>query len=265
VIIRTPDAEIFYTTMGQGPDVVLLHPFPTSHAFWLPITEQLAQRYRLILPDLRGHGASSPGDGPVLMSKHAADLAAICRDAQVTRAVFVGVSIGGYILFEFWRRYREHVRALVLANTKASSDTPEARAARLQAATQVLQRGSDQFLDDTLPKLVGESTRRNRPDVAADLRRLMQQPPASISALQQGMAARPDSVATLAGINVPTLIIAGDEDTTTPLPDAQLLNTKIPGSRLAVIPQAGHYALHERPDDALRLLHSFLTSVAVEM
>lgn len=261
MLVHTSDADIFYTTLGQGPDVVLLHPFPTSHAFWAPIADQLSQRYRLILPDLRGHSASAPGDGPATMSKHASDLAAICRHAGATRAVFVGVSLGGYILFEFWRSYREYVRALVLANTKATPDTPEARATRLQAADDVLHRGPNDFLDATLLKLVGETTRHNRPDVADHLRRLMQQPAEYIAAVQQGMAARPDSVPTLPTINVPTLIIAGDEDTATPLSEHQLMQSKIPGARLQVIPHAGHYSPHERPEDALRLLRSFLDSL----
>ncbi|HUS18973.1 MAG TPA: alpha/beta fold hydrolase [Terriglobales bacterium] len=259
--VHNDGADIVYTTMGKGPDVVLLHPFPTSHAFWFPVAERLAQRYRLILPDLRGHGASAAGDRPATMEKHAADVAAVCRDAGVTRAVFGGISIGGYILFEFWRNYRDQVRALMLCNTKATADTAEARTTRLQAADDVLRRGPDAFLDSTLPKLVGESTRRNRPDIASQLRRMMQQSAAGISAVQRGMAERPDSLPTLPTINVPTLIIAGDEDTTTPLADAQLMQQKIPGSRLQVVPQAGHYAVQEKADDAHRIIRSFLDSL----
>lgn len=248
--------------MGQGPDVVLLHPFPATHKFWLPFAERLSQRYRLILPDLRGHGASTPGSGPATMQKHAADIAAVCRDAGVARAAFCGVSIGGYILFEFWRSYRPQVRALVLCNTKATADTPEARSTRLQAAEDVTQKGPDAFLDSLLPKLVGESTRRNRPDVAAHLRRMIQQQAAGIAAVQRGMAERPDSLPTLSTINVPALIVAGDEDTLTPLADSQLMHQKLSGSALQVIPQAGHYAVHEKADDAHRIIRGFLDGLA---
>ena len=261
MFVRSQDAEIFYTIMGQGPDVVLLHPFPATHAFWLPVAERLSQRYRVILPDLRGHGASGIGEGPASMQKHAADVASVCRAADVTRAVFGGVSIGGYILFEFWRSYRAQVRALMLCNTKASADTPEARTTRLQAADDVLQRGPDAFLDSMLPKLVGETTRRSRPDLAAHLRRMMQQKAERIAAVQRGMADRPDSLPTLPTINAPTLILAGDEDTLTPVADAQQMQQKIPGSVLQVIPQAGHYAVHEKAEDAHRILRGFLDSL----
>lgn len=261
--IRSPidSAEIEYTIMGQGQDLVLLHPFPVSHAFWLPIADRLAHRYRLILPDLRGHGASTAGDGPALMSKHVSDVLAVCRDANVARAVFAGVSIGGYILFELWRTDRSLFRALILANTRAPADTPEARAARLQSAADVLERGPHPFLDGLFPKLVGETTRRNRPDVAAHIRGLMQLSTAGIAAVQRGMAERPDSMPTLSTINVPTLIIAGGEDTLTPVADAQTMQQKISGSVLHVIPETGHYALHEKPEDGHRLLRQFLDAL----
>ena len=99
--LSSDDAEFFYTVMGDGPPVVLLHPFPANHKVWLPAAELLADRYRLILPDLRGHGQSSPGAGPATMQKHAADLLRLSDACGVGKAVFVGVSVGGYVLFEF--------------------------------------------------------------------------------------------------------------------------------------------------------------------
>ncbi|HKC70437.1 MAG TPA: alpha/beta fold hydrolase, partial [Terriglobales bacterium] len=116
--IKSGDAEIAYQVLGKGAPVVLLHPFPANHEFWKPAAERLATRYRVLLPDLRGHGDSEVGEGPATMEKHAADLARVCDETGIGRAVFVGVSIGGYILFEFWRRYRQRVRALVLSDTR---------------------------------------------------------------------------------------------------------------------------------------------------
>src|ERR1700747_1321408 len=104
--IKSGDAEIVYWALGDGPPVVLLHPFPVNHEFWLPVAEALSTRYRLILPDLRGHGDSAIGDGPATMEKHAADIARVMDDAQIGRAPLIGVSLGGYALFEFLRQYR---------------------------------------------------------------------------------------------------------------------------------------------------------------
>ena len=100
--IRSGDAEIAYSVLGDGPPVVLLHPFPVNHEFWIPAAQALTSRYRVILPDLRAHGESQAGEGSATMEKHASDIARVLDHAEVGRAVFAGVSIGGYILFECW-------------------------------------------------------------------------------------------------------------------------------------------------------------------
>src|ERR1700732_2829221 len=140
--INSGDAEIVYWALGDGAPVILLHPFPANHEFWLPVAQSLATRYRVILPDLRGHGDSGRGEGPATMDKHASDIARVMDDADIGRAPLVGVSIGGYVLFELWRRHRGRVAALGLFNTKAPADSSEARASRLQAANEVLERGT---------------------------------------------------------------------------------------------------------------------------
>src|SRR5262245_28690741 len=140
---RSNDAEIFYRIEGDGSPVVLLHPFPANHEFWRTIVPALSSRYRLILPDLRGHGESEIGDGPAFMEKHALDLARLLDAVGVGRVAFAGVSIGGYIFFEFWRRFRARVSAVVLCDTKPQADTPEARANRLKVAADVLEQGTE--------------------------------------------------------------------------------------------------------------------------
>ncbi|HEV2116850.1 MAG TPA: alpha/beta hydrolase [Terriglobales bacterium] len=259
--IHSGDAEIAYEVLGKGAPVVLLHPFPAHHEFWRPIADRLATRYQVILPDLRGHGESEAGQGPATMEKHASDLERVCDAAEAGRAVFVGVSIGGYILFEFWRRSRQRVRALVLSDTRAQADTEEGRNNRLRAAEDVLQRGPEPFIDSMLPKLLGESTRQNRPDLAQAAKRMMMKMSAEdIAQVQRGMAARPDSVETLKTINVPTLLLVGSEDTLTPVGDAELMHRQIAGSQLRVIPRGGHYAAFEQSEATLPLLRQFLDS-----
>ena len=255
--VRSGDTEIAYEVLGAGPAVVLLHPFPADHGIWMPVAESLLARYRCILPDLRGHGESPPG--PATMEKHAADVLRVCDDSGVGRAVFAGVSIGGYVLFEFWRRHRERVAALMLCDTRAQADTDEGRRNRLRSAEDVQKRGPAPFLDAMILKLVGASTRRNRPDIATAARAMMDRMPvAGIVAVQQGMAARPDSIPTLKTIDVPTLVVVGDEDTLTPSADAELMQRNISGSRLQVVPAAGHYAVFEQPDFAKRVIRQFL-------
>ena len=257
--IQSGDAEIAYYTFGDGPPVVLLHPFPVHHEFWLPVAQTLAPRYRVILPDLRGHGDSDIGEGPATMDKHAADIGRVMDAADVGRAPMIGVSIGGYALFEFWRKHRGRVAALGLCNTKAPADSAEARAARLQAANDVLERGTEPFFEAMIPKLLGKTTRETRPDLVDSAVRMMRKMSAEdVAQVQRGMAARPDSVDTLKTINVPTLLITGDEDILTGVDEAGLMRQHIAGSELRVIPKAGHYSPWEQPEAAARILRQFL-------
>jgi len=257
--IKSDDAEIVYWSLGDGPPVVLLHPFPANHEFWLPVAELLATRYRIVLPDLRGHGESGVGQRPATMEKHAGDIARVMDDAEVGRAPLVGVSIGGYALFEFWRKHRGRVAALGLCNTKAQADGPEARAGRLQAANDVLERGTEPFFESMIPRLLGKTTREMRPDlVDGALRMMREMSPEDVAQVQRGMAARPDSIETLKTINVPALLVTGDEDAMTGVNEAELMRQHISGSQLRVIPKAGHYSLWEQPEAVGKLLRQFL-------
>jgi pimeloyl-ACP methyl ester carboxylesterase len=260
--IQSGDARIFYRLTGAGQALVLLHPYPTNHNFWNQIVPGLAGRYRLLVPDLRAHGASEPGEGPATMEKHAEDLSRLCRAAGFERAIFAGVSIGGYILFEFWRRYREKIQALILCDTKASADSNEARTSRLQIAHAVEREGPDAYLDSMVPKLLGTSTVRNRADLVAEARGMMAVMRAeSIAAALRGMAVRPDSMAVLGAVTMPTLIMVGEEDTLTPPSDAEAMHNGIRNSQLLKIAAAGHYTPFEQPEASLRAMRRFLDSV----
>ena len=257
-LIQSDDAEIVYRVLGDGPPVVLLHPFPVTHEFWMPVAEALATRYRVVLPDLRGHGDSGIGEGPATMEKHAADIARVMDDADVGRAWLVGVSIGGYALFEFWRKHRGRVAALGLCNTKAQADGPQARAERLQAANDVLDRGTEPFFESLIPRVMAKTTREMRPDLVDGALRMMRKLSGEdVAQVQRGMAARPDSVETLKTINVPTLLVTGQEDVITGMNEAELMRQHIPGSQLRVIPKAGHYSAWEQPEEATKLLRQF--------
>lgn len=260
--LRSDDAEIFYEIRGSGPPVVLLHPFPCHHEFWNPVAGALESRYRLILPDLRGHGASEIGDGPALMQKHAGDVARVLDAAGVGKAAFVGCSIGGYILFEFWRRLRARVGALALCDTRPQTDTAEGRANRLKAAAGVLEQGTEAFIESMIPKLMGRTAVAARPDLVDGARAMMRKMSAEdISLVLRGMAERPDSVADMKSINVPALIVIGEEDVLSTVADGELMRQNIAGSELKVIPKAGHYAPWEQPEAVGTVLRQFLDDV----
>ena len=146
-----------------------------------------------------------------------------------------------------------------LCNTKAPADSAEARAGRLQAANDVLERGTEPFFESMIPRLLGKTTRETRPDlVEGALRMMRKMSPEDVAQVQRGMAERPDSVDTLKTINVPTLLVTGDEDILTGVNEAELMRQHISGSQLRVIPKAGHYSPWEQPEEAGRLLRQFL-------
>jgi 3-oxoadipate enol-lactonase len=260
--INSGDAEISYWIFGEGPPIVLLHPFPVNHEFWLPVAEKLAPRYRVLLPDLRGHGESELGEGPATMEKHAADVVHIMDDADIGRAPLIGVSIGGYLSFEMWRKYRGRIAAFVLCNTKAGADNAEGRATRLQVANDVLERGTEPFFTAQIPRMLARSTLDTRPDLAEGVLRMMRKmPPTAVAQVQRGMAERPDSMDTLKTINVPTLVVTGDEDIFTGPNEAELMRRHIPGSQVRIIPKAGHYSAWEQPEETIRILRQFLDGI----
>ena len=261
--VRSGDAEIAYEILGSGPPVILLHPFPTNHVLWLSAVQSLTSSYQLILPDLRGHGDSEIGEGPALMEKHAADIARVLDDARIRRATLVGNSIGGYAIFECWRRWKERITGIILCNTKAQADTPDARATRLQSAKDILERGTEPFFASQATRLMGKTTQALRPDLVDGALRMMRKMSAEdVAMVQRGMAERPDSMPILKTMHVPTLVITGAEDELTGLPEAEALHKNIPRSELKIVAKAGHYSPWEQPEEIGRLLRQFLDAHA---
>jgi len=262
MLVKSDDAEIFYEVLGSGPALVLLHAFPTNHHMWRPVAELLSVRYRCILPDLRGQGDSGAGTGPATMEKHVEDIRRVCQDVGVGRAVFAGVSIGGYILFEAWRRMRERIAGIVLCDTKAQADTAEGRANRLRMAEDVRRQGTETVIEGMLPKLIGETTRHSRPDITESVRKMaVRTPVEGIALTQQGMAERPDSIETIKTISVPSLLIFGDEDVLSTAADAELMQRHIQNAKLEMVPRAGHLAVFEQPEHVARTMRNFLDAL----
>ncbi len=165
-------------------------------------------------------------------------------------------------LFEFWRNYRGRAAALGLCNTKAPADNADARAGRLQAAQDVLERGTEPFFETMIQKVLGNNTRESRPDLVREALRMMKKmSPEDVAQVQRGMADRPDSVETLKTINVPTLLVTGDEDPMTGVKEAELMRQHIAGSQMRVISKAGHYSPWEQPEQFARILRQFLDGI----
>jgi len=257
--LRSDDAEIFYEIRGNGPPVVLLHPFPCDHEFWNPIAAALDSRYRLILPDLRGHGDSEIGEGPALVAKHASDLALVLDAADTSKAAFIGCSIGGYVLLELWRRAPERMRALAFICSKPQPDAEPTLVKRAANIASIRESGTGPLFDGMAQSLIGATVRGRRPEIVNELRVRMTLTADAAIAVQAGLATRPDSAPTVATITVPVFAIAGGEDTAISPVDMEAFRAAQNGCcDYHVLPDAGHFAAYEQPEKVAALMAEWL-------
>lgn len=259
---RINGINIYYRDEGSGLAAVLIHAFPLNQTMWDDQLDKLRNHCRVITLDLRGFGRSDAPPGPYLMNEMAADVRELLSALDVDRAVLVGLSMGGYVSLAFRRNYPDAVAAMVLADTRATSDTDEARERRLKSAERAERDGSHAIADDMIPLLLGRTTLESRPAVIKRVRAMIESNrPHAIAAAQRGMAQRRDSTDILADIDIPVLILAGSEDTLTPVAEAETLCAGTRGAHLRVIEGAGHLSNIERPEDFNAALIEFITSL----
>ena len=256
---RIDGVEIEYDVRGEGAPLLLLHAFPLGLFMWEAQVEALSATHRVVRFDARGFGGSAAGEGPLTMERIADDGAFLLDHLGIERAVVGGCSMGGYAAFAFVRRHPQRLAGLILQDTRAGADSAEARASRATLAAKVLAEGASAAVEAFLPKLLGETTQRERLALVASVReRILGTPPQGIASALHGLAARADSRETLPTIAVPTLVLVGAEDVLTPPSEATTMAAAIPRARLDVIPAAGHLANLENPGAVNAALRAFL-------
>lgn len=284
-----PPSQLAMCDVGAGVPLLLLHAFPLSRRMWQPQIDALAGSCRLLAPDLPGFGESPPWPAAATADRHrgvgagnartpAADAAssavachmedmaaaAVARlDASgVAAAVVCGLSMGGYVALALYERFRDRVRGLVLADTRAAADDEAGRGRRLDSARAAESGGPPALAalaDSLVPRLIARRTLTARTELVAWLHReIAVAAPVGIAAAQRGMAARPDRTPLLPRIAVPTLVLVGEEDEITPPAESLVLRDRIPGARLVTIAGAGHLSNLEQPEAFNGALREFL-------
>lgn len=250
-------------TGGGGAALVLLHGFPFDRLMWRGQAEALGAEFRVVVPDLRGSGETPLGVGDVTMETLAEDVAALLDELRLGRVILGGLSMGGYVAFEFFRKFPERVRALVLADTRPQADNEEGRRAREENARRALQEGMAPIVETMLPKLLASGTREGGGEILERVRSMMLgTSPEGAAASLRAMAVRRDQTDLLPSINIPTLIVVGSEDAVTPPADAEAMSAKIEGSRLFVVEGAGHLSNVEQTEEFNRVLVEFLRALS---
>jgi pimeloyl-ACP methyl ester carboxylesterase len=265
--------EIGYDIYGAAESgtqtLVLLHAFPLSREQWREQGQMLAREagVRVIAPDLRGVGESGLGEsglppnttGPVTVEQMADDVRGLLDLLGIATCVLGGLSMGGYVAYAAWRAYPERIRGLILADTRATADSPEARANREATAQLAATQGALAVLERDLPKLLCPLTLRERPDIVAFTQALARvNSGAGVAAVARGLAQRPDASALLPTMTCPALVLVGEQDAITPVDDARGLFARIPDAFLEVIPDAGHLSNLEQPDRFAEAVVRFL-------
>ena len=245
-IAHLADRSVRYLEAGQGEAIVLLHAFPLNAEQWLPQLHRVPPGRRVIAPDLRGFRGSGPafedpGVDGVTMDGYGTDVLALMDHLDIERAVVGGLSMGGYVAFAMLRLAAPRVSGLVLANTRAAADSAEGRANRDRLIALVRQEGAAALVREMLPKLLGETERREQPDLVDAVERLIRMNSADgLAAALAAMRDRPDSTPLLPAIACPTTIVTSDEDTLIPSSESDAMHRLIPGSQLVVLRGVGH-------------------------
>jgi 3-oxoadipate enol-lactonase len=260
--VEVNGVSLAYNDVGEGPTILFIHGFMLDRTMWRSQVAAL-DGWRRIAPDLRGHGLSEAPEGGYRMATYADDLAALLDVLGVRRTVLCGLSMGGYIAFEFLRRHRDRVAGLVIMDARAAADSLARRARRNARIARALDSGSEALADELTPKFLAESAPG---DMKRQLREMMERtPPNGIVGALEAMRDRPDSgplLRTLA--SVPCLLLIGECDARVPRASMQATAGQIPGARFTVIPDAGHVAPFENPAAVISRLREFLDEISTE-
>ncbi len=258
--IPIADIELAVAEQGRGIPLLLVHGFPLDHTMWAGQIEGLSDLCRVIAPDLRGFGQSDVTEGKVTMAQMADDMAALLDGLEIGQpAVFCGLSMGGYVAWEFFRRHRDRLRALVLCDTRAVCDTLEVAQGRRGTAAKVLAEGPQVVADSMMPKLFGKATLAGKPEIVASTRKVMMgTAPQGIAAAALGLAERIDATRLLPEIDCPTLVVVGQEDAISTPGEMQGIAAAIGQAQFVEIPDAGHMSPLEAPQAVNKAIRKFL-------
>ena len=225
------------------------------------MTAQLTP-WKCIASDLRGFGANQTAVAGTTIETYADDMVAVLDELNLQQSVFCGLSMGGYVVLDIWRRYPERVRALVLANTRPGADTEAAQKGRDEMTAMVQNDGVQSLAELMVPKLLAPTSLTTKPDVVADLRAMISESSVGgVVAALHAMKHRRDSTPLLEGIAVPTLVLAGSEDMLMPAREVKVMADTIPGAQYAVMSGTGHLSPMEEPNDTAEVIGHFLNAI----
>lgn len=258
--LQSPSGSLFYEEAGNGQPLILIHGFPLSGGIWSEQLVRLTGNFRVIAPDLRGFGRSTPSDLPCSMDLYADDTVMLMDHLGVETAAVCGMSMGGYVLLNLLERYPERVNAACFMVTKAGADDADGRSRRTALAEEIVKSGSRAAAEAFSRILFAPGTAARKPEMVAQVYGMMLE--ASPAGLVSGLLAmrdRPDYSTRLGAIRVRSLVIGAEEDLAIPVEESKKLAEGLHDATLKMISQAGHMVMLEQADAVNEALMEFLS------
>jgi pimeloyl-ACP methyl ester carboxylesterase len=259
--INIGDATLAVEDRGSGPVLLLVHGFPLDHTMWRYQLDDLSRDFRVLAPDLRGFGQSEVTPGVVTMQTYADDLANLLDALGIQEQIALcGLSMGGYVVWQFIERHRARLAKVILCDTRAIADSPEVAEGRLESAQKVLLEGPQMLVQGMLPKLFAPATNEHQAHLIDATRTVMLgTSPAGIAAALRGMAERPDVTPKLRGYDVPALVICGEHDAIATVSEMKTFAADLPQAKFLEVKDAGHMAPLEKPEPVNAAIREFLS------
>ncbi|MEK3733468.1 MULTISPECIES: alpha/beta fold hydrolase [unclassified Paenibacillus] len=258
--VQCNGSTICYVDQGQGQPLILLHGFCGSSAYWEQVLPHLAG-FRVIVPDLRGHGRSDAPVGPYTIEQMADDVLHLMDELGIPSAVLLGHSLGGYIALSFAQRYAARLKGFGLIHSTAYPDSEEAKEKRLKAVSTIQNDGITAFVDGLVPGLFAEGAEKTMPECIQRAKEIgYLTPPQGAAGAAMAMRERPDRRAVLNASVLPILLVAGEKDGLVPV-ERTFTADHEPVTQV-VIEGAGHMSMMEAPEKLATAIRSFMDKVA---
>jgi 3-oxoadipate enol-lactonase len=258
---RTSGIAMSYRELGEGEPLVLLHAFPLNGRMFESQMRAFSGSHRVVAPDYPGFGRSPRTPAQPDVRYYAEGVRGLLDRLHLERVTLGGVSMGGYVAFECMRLFPERVTALVLANTRPDPDSEEMRKTRKETALRVAQEGVGVLAELQMERLLAPDTLQNDEEVVESVRAMIfESSPDGVVAALGAMRERPDSTPLLGEIDVPTLVVGGEEDGISSPEVMGAMAAQVPGASHVTIPGAGHLSNLEAPEKFNAALKGFLQS-----
>jgi pimeloyl-ACP methyl ester carboxylesterase len=240
--------------------VIFIHGFPYNSSMWSQQIKRLKESYYCIAYDVRGLGDTPPGDGQFTMELFADDLFSVMDGLDLDKPVVVGFSMGGYIALRAVEKEQDRFRSLILCDTKSEADDDAGRIKRAGAISTIDKDGVELFASSFVPMTFGDDAPQQIPETYSSiLEQATNESPVGVKGCLLAMAARTDTTSTLTNIQIPTLLLVGEEDTLTPPSVMQAMHEKISNSELITVSGSGHMTPIEKPEIVTQNMEDFLS------